>query len=244
MRSTIDWKRQPLGIEPDLAIAKRLGVTRIVVARERRKRGIPAPPISLGRRRRIDWDNELLGIETDYAIAERLDITCAAVLNARRCRGIPAAVPQGRSPTNIDWDNEPLGVETDNAIAERLGVTGVAVLKARHRRGIAPAPRSARKPIPRRQPRIIVDWASQPLGIDTDYAIAKRLHVSQPTVTLARQRRGIPPVCPPSPRRVIPFLGKMPDDVLARELGLSLACVQRHRRKAGIAKFEPGKDGA
>lgn len=229
----INWDAQPFGIETDEAIAEILNVSAIVVSRERRRRGIRRHPTQEREVPRIDWDSEPLGIETDRAIADRLGVTPVAVLHARRDRGIPSAPLSARRPptrkgTGIDWNNEPLGIEPDWEIAQLLGVAPSTVRRERRRRGLSPDQ----------------FWDAQPLGIETDYAIAKRLGVSIAAVFQARKSRGIPPAISRTQRRAaIPFLGKMPDTTLAKEMGLSVTTIRKHRRKAGIAKFEQGKDG-
>lgn len=42
-------------------------------------------------------------------------------------------------------------------------------------------------------PRISVDWAGQPLGLEPDHVIARRLGVHQETVERARTAASIPP---------------------------------------------------
>jgi hypothetical protein len=127
--SRIEWDRQPLGIETDGAIAKRLGVTASAVLGARRRRGIP-PAVPQGNPR-VDWNNELLGIETDYALARRLGVTETAVSKARKRRGIgPAVLPSSAREIPL------LGKMPDVALARELGISQGRVGELRRKRGI------------------------------------------------------------------------------------------------------------
>ena len=106
-----------------------------------------------------------------------------------------------------------------------------------------------------------IKWDEQPLGIETDCAIAERLGVSSVAVKIARDRRGVAP----APRRmqrkpkahkkpgskVKPAnskwrgiwwddearLGKMTDCALAKELGVLPRTVYAARTVRGIPRF-------
>ena len=93
MGKGIDWDKEPLGIEADASIARRLGVRRSSVRGQREKRGLPSP-VCAGVHRGIKWDEQPLGTVPDCELARRLGVSQQAVSSARRHRGI-AAAPYG-----------------------------------------------------------------------------------------------------------------------------------------------------
>jgi hypothetical protein len=141
----INWNKElkNLGVDMDVTIARRLGVSPLVVWKKRQALGIPrASKTRIGRH--IDWKKELknLGVETDSSIARRLGISSIAVRNKRRQLEIPS-VPQ---PIAIHWEKERenLGVDPDNVIAKRVGVTRERVRQVREKLGIPRPPRPTR----------------------------------------------------------------------------------------------------
>lgn len=84
-----------------------------------------------------------------------------------------------------------------------------------------------------------VAWDAEPLGRESDAAIARRVGVAARSVWAARQRRGIP-APPRAPRRPdVPWdrlpLGQVADVALARQYGVSHQAVRARRVRAGIA---------
>ncbi len=80
----INWDLQPLGLLPDIAIARKMHVSRTTVSHARRLRNIPRylPP-------RPDWNSQPLGEVADAALARHLGVSTAAVSRARKARGLP-----------------------------------------------------------------------------------------------------------------------------------------------------------
>lgn len=131
----IDWSAQPLGREPDGAIAERVGASVATVAYWRKKAGIPA--FQQKRPTGTDWDAQPLGKVPDAEIAQRLGVARSAVTRQRVKRGIPPfEVPQ------VDWDAQPFGEVSDAEIAIRTGCSKNTVGAQRRKRGI-PAYRSS-----------------------------------------------------------------------------------------------------
>ena len=87
----INWNKElkNLGVDMDVTIAQRLGVSPLVVWKKRQELGIPRSPKARGRR--IDWRKELknLGVEPDIVIAERVGVTRECVRQRRVKLGIP-----------------------------------------------------------------------------------------------------------------------------------------------------------
>lgn len=85
-----------------------------------------------------------------------------------------------------------------------------------------------------------IDWDALPLGIVSDHEIARRLGVSQPAVSAARRKRGIPPApVRPGTKPAIDWdalpLGRVPDREIAEEYGVSHKAVAEARRRRGLA---------
>lgn len=220
-RPPIDWDAQPLGIETDGEIARRLGVSAEAVGAQRKKRGIRRvhrPDLTtIGKPSGIDWDAQPLGVETDGEIARRLGVSQVAVNMQRRKRGIPAVMAFGSTAAalgglasaqawldrgGVDWDAQPLGQEPDASLARRLGVSPTTVAKQRTNRGIERR-QSTREPVPRKRAKAPqrgtprekvgthVDWST--VAFDgPDQAVADRLGVPLMVVYQHRRALGIP----------------------------------------------------
>lgn len=130
----------------------------------------------------------------------------------------------------IDWDTQPLGQVTDSELGARLGVSGAAVGAQRKKRGI---PRYWRPEVETMGLASGVDWDSQPLGIESDSEIARRLGVSQSAVTLQRAQRGIP-ACGDGVDWDAQPLGSEPDTQIAQRLGVDPKTVAARRHERGI----------
>lgn len=86
-----------------------------------------------------------------------------------------------------------------------------------------------------------IDWDTQPLGEESDVAIAERLGCHSDAVRQARTRRGIPPF-----RRVdwsLELLGVDTDREIAERLGLSISAVKSARRRRGIPAPSSSRPG-
>jgi hypothetical protein len=90
----VTWDAQPLGVEADAAIARRLGVAARSVWAARRRRGIAAPPRA-ARRPDVPWAELPLGAVPDTALAAQYGVSARAV-RARRLRAGLAACPLRR----------------------------------------------------------------------------------------------------------------------------------------------------
>lgn len=127
-RKRIDWDRQPLGVESDNAIARRLGCTPQAASYARRKRGIAAVSSRCQPCDPSVFAAELDGSSHDHEIAARHGLKAPQVSYARRKLGLPS----GR----LNWDHITVGNEPDIVIARRYGVDNKVVAQARWRRGI------------------------------------------------------------------------------------------------------------
>lgn len=100
MRYGVKWDEQPLGVESDAAIARRIGCRTTTVQHARTLRGIPCAPgptVAF-----VDWDtwDYLLGWLSDRDIGRRLGCTRQSVSEVRTARGIPPRYPPGRRPSD------------------------------------------------------------------------------------------------------------------------------------------------
>ena len=98
-----------------------------------------------------------------------------------------------------------------------------------------------------------VDWSRQPLGQKSDRALAAELGVDRTAVAQARRRRGIAACTDSSrfrenPRKVnwvaVAGLGRMPDGVLARKLGVTRSAVIKARMRLGVPAYRPGQEAS
>lgn len=143
----------------------------------------------------------------------------------------------------INWALVPLGAESDRAIAKRLGIPRRIVAARRKAQGIQPyagiqkAARTGLATRPRRR-RLRINWAMQPLGRETDQAIADRIGTSANIVYRARRRLGIPSYT--ASRRTVDWdlqpLGFFMDKEIAVRLGVTPEIVRRERLRRGIPR--------
>lgn len=189
---------------------------------------------------RFQWTEELLellGVLTDAAVAEKAGVHLGTVVAERRRRGIPPARP--RRP-RIEWTEDmiaALGTASDAAVAEALGLNRSTVRSKRQRLGIPPF-----HPPPHDLQQGYT-WRSEDLallGKVSDGSLARALDLNTSTVTVKRQKLGIPPFQPkPPPIEWTPAkierLGKAPDHQIAEELGISTSSVLAKRQELGIA---------
>lgn len=125
-----DWNAEPLGAEPDLWIARRVGVAPGTVSSARRRRGIPVCPLPRGTVERLGGVDMLGQGRTDAEVADALGCGVGAVREARRRHGVPS------TEDRYDWDTIPLGEDWDLHVAQRYSVSVAQVCDARRRRGI------------------------------------------------------------------------------------------------------------
>lgn len=147
MKKRTSWHQEfkKLGVDSDIAIARRLKISPQVVRRKRISLGIPRGS-SARRKRRINWikESEHFGVESDVSIAQRLGVSASAVQARRTELGIPPAPVEYE--TLVDWESERanLGVLPDAEIARRLGVSRERVRQMRGKEGIPRPPRAVR----------------------------------------------------------------------------------------------------
>jgi len=148
-----------------------------------------------------------------------------------------------------DWDKIPLGTRTDSELSREYKIPVGTIRAARTKRGI---PRFER-------PRLdheFFNWEHIEFGTMSDADLAIKHGVKASSLGNARRRRGIPSFVedggtpPKRAKRGIdwddePLLGKVPDRVLQRKLGLaSASSVSRARKFRGIPKFKPPSHAA
>ena len=229
-----------LGTASDVEIAKRVGVTRTAVEQQRRRNGV-APYGSTTDQRRHRWTKRQigwLGKLTDREIAERLGVTVGAVAWKRR---LLCVEPTRKSRARQHWTKRELallGTMPDTEIARRLGI---------HRHGVALKRRqldipnhvtqqTERRWTPERiakagkvPDRELAEEMGIPVGVVSAYrirhGISVRARARSTKLKTARKRWS---------REQIERLGKVPDRVLADELGITRQAVSLVRRRLGI----------
>lgn len=93
----IDWDRERrLGVMPDTALARALGVSHTAVFSARRTRGIPRAPC-VRPPTRLETDPRL-GVVADAVLAEEYGASYSMVHRARERLGLPSPMPSGVCP--------------------------------------------------------------------------------------------------------------------------------------------------
>lgn len=121
-RPPIDWDAQPLGVETDAELARRLDCATSTVTEARRRRGIA--PADAGKHRisssgpvaLVDWSRQPLGQMTDTALAHQLGVHPTTVRHHRVLRDIPpyARIEERREK----WD----GIAGDAVVVDAVGI--------------------------------------------------------------------------------------------------------------------------
>jgi hypothetical protein len=227
-----------LGKEADATAARRFGLSRTVVAHERRRRGIaPFDP----RRKPFVWTRRalaLLGTMSDRDVGAELGVTHGTVGTKRRVLGIaPFHAPPHLKFVRA-WrrrEEALLGTMSDRELAERLGCSTPAVSQRRRELGI-PAFRPQAAPIRWTRRRLAR------LGKVSDESLAREMGVTMIAVNFKRRRLGIPPfrevgkvVLSPELRRLL----RQPTSVVRRRTGLEARTIARLRTEHGIQPPRP-----
>lgn len=227
-----------LGRIPDIALAKKMGVSLDAVRDERRRRRIDS---SSPRRPPVQWTAEmilLLGADIDVRVAEKLGLPKYLVMHKRHRLAIPAYgnVPEQRSERAFNWTKGKialLGTDSDRKIGERLGTSGPVVARQRTRLAIPSFYRYRR-----------ISWTKgmvSLLGKTTDWEIAKKYGMKRESVARERRKRGIPPCIDTRPVIATPTLRpilSLPTLVIARRYRISTETVARLRRELGVPPLE------
>lgn len=220
-KSKINWDEQPLGEDPDIVLAQKLGVNRGLVCAARLDRGIPHS----GAVTRESYENAKIGLVPDWQVAARLSIEECQVKHYRTRHNIPSVRAKTKEvKKTINWDEQPLGKISDESLGKRLGVCAHYVSEARRIRGITSSRRH--------------DWDSVDLGVRSDAQIAKEIGGTRSRVGQVRRERGIPPFDPLAINWEEQRLGLVPDTEIARALRVSNRTVGNHRRRLGIPAYK------
>lgn len=215
-----------LGTDRDLAVARRLRVSRGVVAAQRRNRGIPpfAP-----RRPKVAWTSEmvgLLGVLSDRRLAERFAIGEDTVRRERHRRGIPPLKDDSWKVVREPGLDTLLRLQT-NHVVRLTGLNEKTVRKLRHDLGLA-------------QPGIVTPWTPEALaflGEVDDEALASLLGLRVDTVRLKRTQAGIKRRVT---RRWTPaedaIVRHQPAAVAAEETGRTLKAIFHRRHQLGLPR--------
>lgn len=215
-----------LGEAPDNEVALELEVSKSSVQYRRRVLGIPAHGGRRRRQRRSFWTPARLawlGTDFDLHVARKLRISRARVAFARRVRGIPPFVPK---PAKVNWTPSivaRLGRDSDRAIARRYRIDEGSVRRERNRRGIPPVKRDSWKVLARPELRRVLRLHTAEvvrrtgLNVKTIHRLRKELGIASPG-----HRSAWTP-------RALAWLGKLPDEEIARRLGLKPDTVKAKR---------------
>lgn len=232
-----------LGTDTDRNVAAVLEARVATVGRKRRLLGIEAYGAPLVRRRRREragfrwtrWAVAQLGTASDRVVGKRLGLSHNQVQFRRQQFGIPSfrlrTVP-------VKWSSamlKLLGKVPDVEVMRRFSLGKRSVQKKRRELGVAPF--QYRRKIERTRKLARILRLPNPVLRD-EYALSE---------TMARALRHELGVTAPDGRgrpwrwskRVVSRLGKAPDTVLARELGVTAGAVGAMRRRLGIAPRKP-----
>jgi len=229
----VDWKALPLGEYPDAALAKLLGVSEPTVSRARNRLGI------------VPFKHSFLTSEGEAA-----NYPEALIDLYWHEHGIAHAFQVSVGPYVADWilerreaveyagfaDSQKWGRAYKERLREKIRYYRAHGLSVRViwskdlvKYDLGKLPRRCRDPMTRR-----INWTEQPLGRQSDTALAERLGLSQSTVSKWRRKLGIPTHTPPMIDWDAQPLGQVVDRVLAEKLGVSKETVRRARVARGI----------
>lgn len=227
-----------LGTRPDLVVARKIGVSKSLVSKERLRRGIACYwPI----RPRIEWSEEMvavLGTDSDAEVARMLGLPVHAVNYRRRMLGIEPYMPPARARQGRRWrawELRLLGKVPDPEVARRLRVSVSVVVYKRRCLGIPSCGNWGRR----------IEWTPElvaALGRISDAEIARRYRISKPSIQAKRQELWIAPF--QEENRVVrrPELAKvarMPAAQASRQFGVSESFVRALRAEYRVE----GEDG-
>ncbi|MFL6201408.1 MAG: hypothetical protein ACJ76J_19735 [Thermoanaerobaculia bacterium] len=236
-RPPVDWSEdmiQLLGTAEDKEVAAELGIPTASVFRKRRILGIPAYRSRVLRKDPFWTSRRIarLGTAPDRDLAREWKVLPGIVCYHRVMLGIPPFHPP---PRRVRWTanmTRLLGKIPDTGVAQRFGIGLRTVRAERLRRKIPPFRPAPYKVV--RTPALRPDL-SRPLK-----EAARRTGLAKDTLRKLRRDLGVP--TPPRPsawtKRALSRLGKVDDEVLARELGLKTSTVQLKRLKQGLRKKE------
>lgn len=224
-----------LGKMADKRLAALAGVHPQVVARERRRRSLPA---SKPRRPPIDWTPEMiavLGTDADRAIAAALGVDHRSVFRKRRLLGIPPHVaPMQKEKPGFAWTPETLallGTQSERQIAKRLGISAATVHNKRRDLGITSY----------RPPQERIAWTAEMLallGAVPDRTIARRFKMTNESVKHKRDELGLAPHQQKSRMivrtRALAAILKLPNRELRARYGIGKGTALKLRREFGI----------
>lgn len=177
-----------VGTAPDSEVAKKLGVSRMMVGRKRNELNIPPYPKKAcghGRELPFEWTEEalaLLGTEPDMDVAMKLGISRQAVFRKRKLLKRKAPRSQERKYKLPDEAVQHLGVMRDVDIAKQYGVPPDVVYNARRALNIA-APA---------KPTLDYEAMLPDLGKASDTEVAAKHNTTYSTVRQARLKHDIP----------------------------------------------------
>lgn len=221
-----------LGTDIDAAVADGLGLTAYSVNHRRRVLGIPAYGGGAGgSRSRVRWRPRmlaLLGTASDNVVAKRLGLTRQVVWWKRQQLGIRSFAPPILA---VVWPKavlSGLGRRRDTDIARELGVRPATVLKKREQLGIPPL--RTERPIVRTE-------RLKDLLVLPSHVLVREHGLSATVIRKLRREYGVRDPERPSDRwtpEVLARLGREPDTVIARKLGMATSSVLSKRRRLGI----------
>lgn len=197
--------------------------------------------------RDVEWTPEidsLLGTDTDSNLGLRFGIAPRSIGTRRRKLGIRYEREQ---ESDIKWTKKAeslLGTKTDTQLAEQLNCKPYWVRKRRAALGI-PAYVIPETPISRpgseKRRLKLSPGRIASLGKSSDVFLAKRWGVVASTVTIARNKLGIPPHTASKEidwtKKMLGLLGEVPDGTVARDYDISPTSVKIKRVEMKIRPF-------
>lgn len=187
---------------------------------------------------RIPWDKM-----SDTQVCEKLGIYPALVSSYRLLHNIPTSRKRGAIPyeTHEELRDAPWGEKTDKDICKMFGLHLVTIAKFRNRNGILPAR------IHKNRSSLFLP-KNLPLFEKTkDVDLADRVGLSRERVRQIRKSLGLPSSAGIYKKSVrfrnwtkaeLAMLGKFPDRVVAREIGISCSTVRNKRLLLGIKGYK------
>ncbi len=219
-----------LGTDFDKRVARRLGLSAAVVAKERRRRGI-APFVP--RRPAVAWRPDMvrqLGKLADGRIAQRYGIGVDTVRRERQRRGVPPVKNDAWKVLQTPALARLLRAQTRDVV-KRTGLNEKTVRRLRHDLGM-------------KQVGTISPWAPRvlrQLGKVSDAKIAERIGCSVHTVRQKRCAHGVlRRVTRRWTAREDALVRTLAVDTAARRTGRTRKAVEHRRRVLGLRRAGPG----
>lgn len=238
-RTRINWDRwdSRLGETTDHELAAKIGCSQAAVSLRRKKLGVPA---NGERANAIDWTqwDQFLGTMEDKYVSKKASCSLASIVNRRKKLGIDPFTIRG----TVEWEkwDEFIPSMTDSQLAKKIGCAPGSVRVRREKLGI---------PKPDKDLRRKIDWDKweSKIGEISDTDLAGMIGCSIGAIQAYRKKKGIGhrsarDLGGKSEKGIAwdswdHLLGRCPDEVLAKMMGIPHSKVSVRRMRMMVANY-------